>query len=91
MNQTTATVTSQWRITIPTAIRRHLGLKRGDRLAFVISDDGRVVLQVARYPTVASLAGGAGRLPRPLTTDEVLEFAREDALVGEHEPTRNAG
>jgi AbrB family looped-hinge helix DNA binding protein len=40
----TTTMTSQGRITIPLEIRRHLGLQRGDRLAFSVVE-GVVTLQ----------------------------------------------
>lgn len=34
-----------------------------------------------KYPTVASLAGAAGALPRPHAWDEVRETARDDHLA----------
>jgi antitoxin PrlF len=39
-----STVTSKGQTTIPGEIRRHLKLKTGDRLEFIIEDDGKVVL-----------------------------------------------
>ena len=35
-----ATVTSKGQVTIPQAIRQHLGLKRGDRVEFIIQNPG---------------------------------------------------
>ena len=40
-----ATVTSKGQITIPKAVRDELGLREGDRVAFRILDDGRVVVE----------------------------------------------
>ena len=40
-----AVLTSKGQTTIPKAIREHLRLKTGDRLDFVIEDDGRVTLR----------------------------------------------
>jgi antitoxin PrlF len=37
-------ITTKGRITIPKAIREHLGLKSGDRVKFFIHLDGSVVL-----------------------------------------------
>jgi len=37
-------VTVNGRITIPKAIRKHLGLKPGDRVKFFVRSDGGVVL-----------------------------------------------
>jgi antitoxin PrlF len=42
-----ATVTSKGQITLPKAIRDFLRLDTGDRVDFVVQDDGRVVLRPA--------------------------------------------
>ncbi len=75
-----STVTSKGQVTIPAEVRRHLGIKRNDKLSFVIDPDGVVRLRVPRYPDIASLRGAAGSLERPLTWQEVREIAREDHL-----------
>jgi len=40
-----ATVTSKGQITIPKKVREELGLRVGDRVAFRVLDDGRVVVE----------------------------------------------
>jgi len=51
-----ATLTTKGQVTIPKAIREHLRLDTGDRVSFVIHDDGTVVVQpVTRH--VRDLAG----------------------------------
>jgi antitoxin PrlF len=51
-----ATLTTKGQVTIPKAIRDHLRLDTGDRVSFVIHDDGTVVVQpVTRH--VRDLAG----------------------------------
>ncbi len=40
-----ATITSKGQITIPKAVREELGLRVGDRVAFRILDDGRVIVE----------------------------------------------
>ncbi len=49
----TATITSKGQTTIPKAIREHLKLKTGDRLDFVIGDDGRVTLAPRKIDIVS--------------------------------------
>jgi len=65
-------------VTIPAAIRRHLGVTTGDRVVFAIEPDGSVRVKTPRFPTVASLRGAAGILPRPMTWKEMREAAREE-------------
>jgi len=40
-----ATITSKGQITIPKAVRDELGLRAGDRVAFRVAGDGRVVIE----------------------------------------------
>lgn len=84
MKEVSATVTSKGQVTIPIEVRRHLGLEKGDRVAFVIDDEGSVELKTAKYPTVASLAGAAGCLTEPRDKHAMLKIAREDALEAEY-------
>ncbi|MBI3977213.1 MAG: AbrB/MazE/SpoVT family DNA-binding domain-containing protein [Chloroflexi bacterium] len=79
-----STITSKGQVTIPAEVRRHLGLKSGDKLSFVIEPEGTVHLRAPRYPTVASLRGAAGSLDRPLSWEQMREIAREDRLHAEH-------
>jgi AbrB family looped-hinge helix DNA binding protein len=46
----TATVTSKGQITIPQPIRERLRLKPGDRVDFVVAENGRVELQTRKIP-----------------------------------------
>lgn len=78
MREVTAKLTSKGQVTVPVEIRRHLGISPKDRVAFVISDDGTVQVRPAMYPTLESLRGIAGTLPRPMDWHEVMEIARED-------------
>lgn len=41
----TATITSKGQITIPKLVRDELGLQEGDRVAFRVLEDGRVVVE----------------------------------------------
>jgi antitoxin PrlF len=40
----TATVTTKGQVTIPKEVREHLGIDTGDRLAFLVQQDGTVTV-----------------------------------------------
>ena len=81
MKEVLATITSKGQVTVPAEVRRHLGVSKSDKIAFVIRADGSVEIKVPRYPTVDSLAGAAGTLSKPLSWHEMREIAREESLV----------
>ncbi|MBI1865126.1 MAG: AbrB/MazE/SpoVT family DNA-binding domain-containing protein [Nitrospirae bacterium] len=56
----TATITSKGQITIPKEVRDLLHLATGDRINFLVQDDGRVLLQ----PTAINIADLKGILHR---------------------------
>lgn len=56
-----ATLTSKGQLVIPKDIREYLHLQPGDRLDFVIQDDGEVVLR----PAVADVRELKGLLHKP--------------------------
>jgi antitoxin PrlF len=70
-----AKVTSKGQITLPKEIRTKLGLKQGDRVRFVIEDDGRVRL----LPAKRDISELVGILPRPKRS---ISLAEMDAAVG---------
>jgi antitoxin PrlF len=78
MKQILSTISSKGQVTIPAEVRKHLGVKQGDKLSFVIEGEGSVRLEAPRYRDIASLRGAAGSLPKPLRWEEVLGIARED-------------
>ena len=41
----TATVTTKGQVTIPKQVREHLGVDTGDRLSFVVQEDGTVIVK----------------------------------------------
>ena len=56
-----ATLTSKGQLVIPKAIREHLGLRPGDKLDFVVQDDGDVLIR----PAVEDVRRLKGMLHRP--------------------------
>lgn len=87
MKEIISTVTSKGQVTIPSAVRKHLGIVAGSKLVFAIGDEGGVELHATPYSTVASLRGAAGSLEKPRSWDEMRAIAREDR----HEGTRSRG
>ena len=59
----TATLTSRNQLTIPAAVAKRVGLKRGDRLLLAVDRQGRVVGTPVR-DLVEQLAGSLGRPSR---------------------------
>ena len=67
----TATLTTKGQVTIPKEVRDHLGVETGDRLSFVVQEDGTVIVKpITRH--VREL-GGLLRRPgqRPVSLDEM--------------------
>jgi AbrB family looped-hinge helix DNA binding protein len=80
MKEVVATVSSKGQVVIPAEVRKHLGIQQGDKVIFVLGADGQVEVRNVKYPTVASLRGAAGKLPQPLSWEEIRQIAREDRL-----------
>ena len=71
-----ATITSKGRLTLPKAIRDLLRLGTGDRVDFVVKDDGTVVLRPATVD-VRDLRGTLHRKSlTPLTIEEMNAIIR---------------
>jgi AbrB family looped-hinge helix DNA binding protein len=71
----TSTLTSKGQTTIPREIRDHLHLRPGDRLEFVLEEDGRVVLLPATVDA-GELAGMLKAPSRPVSVEEMNRAVR---------------
>lgn len=60
-----ATLTTKGQVTIPKEVRDHLELETGDRVSFVIQDDGSVMVRPLTRPVqdLAGLLQRPGRRP----------------------------
>jgi antitoxin PrlF len=85
MKEILSTVTSKGQVTIPAEVREYLGIKTNDKIAFVIDKEGIVRLRVPRYPNIASLRGAAGRLPKPVSWQQMQRIAYEDRFSTKNE------
>jgi AbrB family looped-hinge helix DNA binding protein len=72
----TSTITSKGQTTIPKDIRDRLHLRPGDRLEFVVDDDGRVVVLPATVDA-AELAGVLKPPSRPVSVEAMNRAIRK--------------
>ncbi len=73
----TSTLTSKGQITVPKAIRDHLSIETGDRVDFMITEDGTVEVRVLERP----LDELYGFLHRPGVA--VVSLEQIDEAIGE--------
>ena len=71
-------ITSKGRATIPGEIRRHLNLKSGNQLMFLVKPDGRVILVPATVDA-ADLKGLLAPAPRRVSIEEMEAAVRKRA------------
>jgi len=86
----TSTLTSKGQITLPKDVRSHLRLTEGDRLEFLISDDGTVRL-LPVSGSVRRLQGMFRREGAPAQTLEQMEDAISRFVAEDQERIRTSG
>lgn len=57
MREYIAPISNNGQVTIPAEIRKHLGIKAHNKIAFIIDEEGGVRLTAPRYPDIDTLAG----------------------------------
>ena len=75
---TASTITGKGQTTIPRTIRRHLNLKPGDRVEYVVEGDGKVILRPA-IVDISELKGLLAPAPRRMSVEEMNATIRERA------------
>jgi antitoxin PrlF len=80
----TATVTTKGQVTIPKEVREHLGVDTGDRLSFVVQEDGTVIVKpITRHVReLGGLLKRAGQQPVSINEMEEGIARRMRAKVG---------
>ncbi len=68
----TATITSKGQTTIPVKIRDFLNLHAGDKLEFIMLDDGKVMLS----PATSDISELKGFLPRPKKAASISDMEK---------------
>jgi AbrB family looped-hinge helix DNA binding protein len=76
MKEIVTTMTQRGQVTVPAEVRRMLGLKPREKVAFAI-DDGEVRLRPARY-TLDTVYGSVPPLRKRLSDKEISRIAREE-------------
>jgi AbrB family looped-hinge helix DNA binding protein len=76
-----STVTSKGQITVPKAVRERLALLPGDRLSFVIHDDGTVTLE-AETVELTSLRGVLKSGGKHVTVEQMDDAVKRGATRG---------
>jgi AbrB family looped-hinge helix DNA binding protein len=80
MNEFVSTISSKGQVTIPVDVRRQLGVGPADKVAFVVTDEGKVELRPVRF-TLESVIGSLPALPNESIDleQEVMEAVEEQA------------
>ena len=76
-----ATVTSKGQITIPKNIRVLLGLQSGDKISFIVDDQG-VVSVIPVTKRVTSIKGIVSKPKKPVSIEEMNATVREKGARG---------
>lgn len=81
MKELISTISSKGQVTIPVEVRRQLGVHPADKVAFVVSDEGKVEVRPVRF-TLESVLGSIEALPNEsIDLDREIEEAKETAAA----------
>jgi len=83
MIEIVATVSSKNQVTIPADVRKKLGIGASDKISFVLSDEGTVLLRLPRC-TLDTIIGSSQALP-----GASLDLKREIEEASAEEMARN--
>jgi antitoxin PrlF len=70
-----ATLTSKGQVTLPKSVRERLGVEAGDRLEFIESEQGFLIVAATR--DIRSLKGIVSRLTKPVTIEAMNRVIRK--------------
>ncbi|MCY3957492.1 MAG: type II toxin-antitoxin system PrlF family antitoxin [Chloroflexi bacterium] len=80
MKEYTATTTQRNQVTIPAAVRRLLGIKPRDKVAFTIDDAGTVRLAAAQF-TLESAYGSVRPTAQPEDFEQLSRDAKDEKAM----------
>ena len=80
MQQFTATTTQRNQVTIPAEVRRRLGIKPRDKVAFTIDDAGTVRLAAAQF-SLESAFGSVRPSARPEDFEQLSRDAKDEKAM----------
>ncbi len=82
MREVLSTVTSKGQVTIPAEVRKTLGLRTGDKVAFSIEESQ---VRLRRTGSVVAATAGIFKSAQPAKSAEQLRGAAEEAIAREAE------
>ncbi len=88
MQEIISSITSKGQVTIPVAVRRHIGVSTRDKIAFII-DDNQVRMAPAGRSVVARTAGML-RSDQPARSPREENEGFEEAMAQEGEGVRGS-
>lgn len=74
-----STVTRKGQVTLPVDIRKALGIKQGDKVAFEMDDEG--VARLTRQDSFTARTAGIVKTSRPPMSAEEMRRAAEEAIA----------
>jgi len=81
----TAKITSKGQLTVPVSVRRRLGIKAGERVAFVFRRAGEVTVRRAATSGGSSQGILAGKTNGRVATDEDIRLAVAEGAARGHQ------
>ncbi|HEU0073045.1 MAG TPA: type II toxin-antitoxin system PrlF family antitoxin [Dehalococcoidia bacterium] len=79
MREIWASVTERGQVTIPSEVRKLLGLNKRDKVVFAL-EDGHVMLKRPRFATIADVAGSVPALDPPRDWKQVEQDAKDEVV-----------
>ncbi len=77
MQQFTTTTTQRNQVTIPAEVRRLLGIKPRDKVAFTVNDDGHVSIAPAEF-TLETAYGSVKPISDGRNIDQIIRDAKDE-------------
>ena len=77
MRQFTTTTTQRNQVTIPAEVRRILGIKPRDKVAFTVNDDGHVSITAAEF-TLETAYGSVKPITDGRDLDEIVRDVKDE-------------
>jgi AbrB family looped-hinge helix DNA binding protein len=79
MGEIVTTMTQRGQVTVPAEVRRLLGLKPKDKVAFEVGEDGRVIIRRPKF-TLETAFGSVKPINRPEDFEQIVRDVREERV-----------
>ena len=78
MTEYVGSVSTKGQVTLPSEVRRQLGISPGDKVRIVV-EDRKIIMRPAEWSLLAGYMS-IPALKRPLTDEDITEIAEEEAV-----------